>query len=637
MRRRKRVALFANGWARECLQEVGYGISRCAEETDTDLFAFINYSVHVSSEEELKGEFNIFLLPDLEDFDGVLLLSNSFNQQRETDYLHREVQRTGVPAISLEYELEGLPYFGSDNYQGMYELARHIILEHGARRIMFIGGIKGHEDSEIRLRALRDAAGESGIQISEEDILYGSWSETVTPVCLDQWKAKKREMPDAVICANDIMAIAVCEWLKEQGYRVPKDIVVTGYDCIERGQKHSPVITSINREWVGLGYRALQALLGRLEGKEIPAREIIKSHPVYGESCGCRRREETDGGGQNPGRAPSVKKIDGVTSDQHFRHMYTSVRKAAAIEDFHDSLSDFIEKEGFIEGQNFMLCIHPNFFDMEQKEEIFRQPGYSREMDVICSLHDGRREPYQRLSKREAMFRAAERSEKAGSYLFVPVRSDDMNLGFAMLTRDFEVVSDFMLYIWTRHVNQYMEQIFSNVKIEELTRKLRQLSVTDVLTGLYNRMGCEKILYPMMERCQRRGGRGVVMLADVDRMKTINDRYGHAQGDLALQTVAEVLKTGLPEGFLAGRFGGDEFFIVGERDGEVSIEELAKQLSGQLARIVEQRQLEFSLTMSVGGIQLKPGEEFRLNDCIQKADEFMYRVKKEHHRNAEEP
>lgn len=633
MRKRRRVALFANGWNDEYVQEFGHGACKRARELDVDIFAFINYSTHgCMIEEENRGEINVFLLPDLRDFDGVLLLTNSLNQQRELDYLHGEILRTRIPAISTECELEGTVFFGTDNYSGMHDLAVHVFGKHGVRDVLFMGGPKEHREVQARLQAVLDAAGECSVEIPEKNILFADWSAASAQYCLSAWLQENETMPEAIICANDIMAAGLCDWLGDHGYKVPDDVKVTGFDCIRAGQNYEPMITSVNREWYGMGYQALNNLMDQVEGREVQPRISISTRLVCGESCGCELEVKKAEVQAELGRNDRERAIDGLASDQHFRHLYLMLRKNHTIEDLNQGFARFFRNEVWMEGNNFMLCTHPRLLVMGNDEEICKEPGYPAEMDVIVSLKDGKPEGPRRLPTKEAMFLAAERSEEPGLYIYVSIRSDDKNLGFAMLTRNLNILRDNILYIWTRHMNEYMDQILANVKIAELTKKLEELSVTDALTGVYNRMGCERILYPFLEECQNKGGRGVVMLADIDRMKTINDKFGHVQGDLALQTVADVLKTELPKGFLVARYGGDEFFIAGECEGDISVSDVAKHVSKQLAREVERRKIDFPLSISIGGVHLERGEAFRLGESLQKADDFMYRVKEKHHK-----
>lgn len=80
---RRRVALFSNGWSDEYLEAVGSGVVAFAKTADIDVFAFVDFSVRGENDSETPGEFQIFTLPDLKDFDGALLLSNTFNLDRE--------------------------------------------------------------------------------------------------------------------------------------------------------------------------------------------------------------------------------------------------------------------------------------------------------------------------------------------------------------------------------------------------------------------------------------------------------------------------------------------------------------------------------------------------------------------------
>ena len=113
---RKRIAVFVNGWGNDYLQQVVQGVSRRATQENIDIFLFVNYTAIAENQEYNVCELNIFRLPDLKDFDGVILMTNSFNLQEETDYLRQKLAEYPLPAVSLEYELEGIDSIISDNY-----------------------------------------------------------------------------------------------------------------------------------------------------------------------------------------------------------------------------------------------------------------------------------------------------------------------------------------------------------------------------------------------------------------------------------------------------------------------------------------------------------------------------------------
>lgn len=624
---RKRIAVFANGWGTEYLQQVGRGIVKKAKEMDTDVYAFINFSAYSDTSNENKGETDIFYLPKMEDFDGVIILTNSINLQSEIEYLQAEISRAKIPSVSLECPLEDAYFIETDNRSGITELTRHLIKSHSVDNIVYLGGYKGHKENEERLAAVLETALENGVRIPEENILYGDWSLDSSIRCIGQWMDEHGNCPDAVICANDLMAIGTCQWFAEHGYDVPGDVKVTGYDNLRQGMENWPALTSISQEWEQMGYDATQILNQALEGKEVPGHLRVKTKTVYRESCGCKAGY----GNASFSRTYAGAKADGLVTDRHFRHLYMAVRKNHTENDFNRSLSHFYKTEGWMEGRDFMLCVHPDYFSSEQKEETLKCPGYPEQMNVICSLKDGVAEDYRMMSTKETIFMHAENKPEAGVYLFVPIHSEDRAYGYAALSRDFEISADNILYIWTRHMRQYLEQVYSNIQIEALNQRLQKLSVTDMLTGTYNRTGCEQIIYPKMEMFQESGKQGLILLADLDRLKIINDTYGHDFGDKALQIVSQALLESLPEDYMVARFGGDEFLVAGVFDGETSPSDMSLKIYKRLEELVEQEKLPFDVTVSIGGTIMKVGQSFHIKECVQKADKNLYEVKERHH------
>ena len=626
---KKRFAVFANGWGTEYLRKVVTGAYEVARNANADIFTFVDFSTFSEHPSSINNsEYNIFRLPDLQDFDGAIVLANSFNMQEEISFVHRIITESKIPAVSLEYELEGITTVQTDNYAGMYELTKHVVQEHGARHIVYVGGPREHSENNERLRAVQDVASENGFTIREEDILYGDWAKEMCRKLVVEWIGRHHDLPDAFICANDVMAAGLCDHLIKQGYKVPDDVIVTGYDCIKLGRDHVPPIASVSHEWGSMGARAVQILLDKMDGKDCENVVTLKTKFVPGGSCGCdyssvKTAEIND---------YLISDIDGLACDSHFRHIYLETKKVENADDLHVSCNKVFRDGAWLLGDDFMLCLDQEFFNIEENDENLRIQGYSDNMDIICAISNDVPRPHQILDRKEAMFRVSNEDPKSHIFIFVPVYNEDRSYGFAMLSRDMNIVENNYLYIWTRHMNQCMEQIRRNITIADLTRRLTKLSVTDVLTGLYNRAGYEKIACPMLEKWHNAGGTGAIMIADIDRMKTINDQFGHASGDLALRTAAAVLKEHLPQDWVICRFGGDEFFAGGTLKGEMDLDVMRNAVSQGLSLEVEKRQISFGLSLSIGYAKLDPGGELDFENALRQADQSMYAIKKEHHR-----
>lgn len=617
---RKRIAVFAGGWGGEYLKEVLSGITEYAFQEDTDVFTFVNFSVQVDDPTVNQAELDFFKLPDISDFDGVILLANSFNSQDELQYLHDAVLASNIPAISVEYEQEGIPCITTDNYSGMYDLTSHIIKEHTAQSIVFIGGPENHAECQIRLNALLDAAKDNSIEIPKENIIYADWGKVLIPPIADEWiNAHNGELPDAFVCANDIMALALCDHLRNLRKSVPEDVIVTGYDYISPARTYTPTLTSVSHEWRPMGKRAFINLKKLMDNESIDKKITLDTRFMVGGSCGCKTNGKTL---DRHSFSMSTSKMDPILVDSHFRHFYSAVKNSDTPQKIRDNFSYLFEREYTMEGKDFALYLNPDSFGFDA----------TKEYTCVCNLENGKPLPLSEVSLKEALFNKANRSAFPGIYIFISLCTGPENYGFAMHNGIVNVSNDNQFYIWSRHMIQSLEQFQSNITIANLYKKMQILSVTDPLTGVYNRAGCESISYPMLIENAHNGKDGVIMLVDVDKMKIINDKYGHACGDQALKIIASTLTDSLPSDFIVSRFGGDEFFVAGVLPATYeSFDTVIENMEENLAKKVSESDISFNLSMSVGYAKVTPSSTADIEKAIVIADNDMYERKKKHH------
>jgi diguanylate cyclase (GGDEF)-like protein/PAS domain S-box-containing protein len=170
-----------------------------------------------------------------------------------------------------------------------------------------------------------------------------------------------------------------------------------------------------------------------------------------------------------------------------------------------------------------------------------------------------------------------------------------------------------------------MQDLTSRKSEEE---RLRTLSLEDELTGLYNRRAFLAMANEQL-KLVRRQERGLLLLfADIDRMKWINDTFGHMEGDRAIRTVASVLKQTFRESDLVARMGGDEFAILAADVPENDLPVLVQRLTGKIEELNATCSAHsYPLSISVGSALLDPGESTSVEQLIERADSHMYRIK----------
>lgn len=626
---RKKIAVCGNGWNNEFLKIVLTGIRKCAMEYNVDIYMFMNYSYSEGVEYKDIGEANIFRLLDYAKVDGVILLANSFHLPEEFEYLTDKIKSEKIPAISLEYQLPGIDFMGSDNYSGMFDLCNHIFNVHEVSRIAYVSGPDDNEENIIRKKALEDAMELRGLSLTPDNIICGDWNYVETIKRLPIWLDNQKEFPKAFICANDVMAMATCAVLKDRNIRVPEDCIVTGFDHLGTARRHNPKITTVDRNWQEMGYQGMKHLLDKIEGKDMPGSVLIKSMGIPAKSCGCNYMEEKKDALHMDDNGLYDHLINVVYWGGHLCDISESMVKVTRDEELHEWFNEFLVNEHQHEGDELYICLMDDFFSSIKEEKPLRRRGFTENMDVVCGIKDGKNFPrIQKMDTTKLIPGYESQDEEPRFFLFLPIYDAECSYGYIVFGNAIPMMYDYTLYNWLRNVKLSLSNVRQNMKLVELNKRLSKLSYTDGLTGVYNRMGCEGIAYPFLEKCHEEGKQACMMFADINKMKVINDKYGHLQGDIAISTVAKVIQQVLTEDWIVVRYGGDEFLMVGECRDEVEPQKLLDEITLQLEATVKEMQLPYALRAGVGYVMVSPEESLNLSDCLRRADEAMYQMKK---------
>jgi diguanylate cyclase (GGDEF)-like protein/PAS domain S-box-containing protein len=162
-----------------------------------------------------------------------------------------------------------------------------------------------------------------------------------------------------------------------------------------------------------------------------------------------------------------------------------------------------------------------------------------------------------------------------------------------------------------------------------LEGELWELALVDELTGLHNRRSFNLLAEQALKAAVRAKRPAIALFADVDRLKEINDTYGHAEGDRALQLVAGALKRACRESDIVGRLGGDEFAVIlTEAQVMASVEARVRECLAELVKT-----LSYPLTVSLGLVTCEPDEDCQLRELLARADQIMYSEKAAKRRN----
>jgi len=175
---------------------------------------------------------------------------------------------------------------------------------------------------------------------------------------------------------------------------------------------------------------------------------------------------------------------------------------------------------------------------------------------------------------------------------------------------------------------QVLRDISERKKIEE---QIKAISITDELTGLFNRRGFFTLADKEFKLANRYKRKMSLIYLDLDGLKAINDKLGHESGDHALVDSANILRKSFRDSDIMGRMGGDEFAVLITDGSEADIEKIAVAHFQQNLKIHnEQAGRSYALSLSMGFAHYDPGSPCTISELIKQADSSMYEDKKKH-------
>lgn len=166
-----------------------------------------------------------------------------------------------------------------------------------------------------------------------------------------------------------------------------------------------------------------------------------------------------------------------------------------------------------------------------------------------------------------------------------------------------------------------------SIERNRLIQQLKSISITDELTGLYNRRGFLVLARKQLELAARMDKKVWMIYMDVDNMKWINDTLGHHEGDNALRNVADILRRTFRESDIVARIGGDEFAVMALEDSKVGADRMIARISPDIETFSEKGNRPYQLSVSIGAVPCDMRKDCDIGTLLSIADKLMYEQK----------
>lgn len=665
-------------------------------------------------------------------------------------------QYLNIPVVILYTEMPGYPSMIFDNQSSFMKGIRHLIVDHGAKKIGYVSGPKTNIDAMERLQAYKRVLSEQSIPYNENYVIYGNFEESSEKL-IGAFIATHPEL-DAIVFANDEMAKGGYHACAKLGITIGKDLLAIGFDNAPYASTLNPPLTTVEANAAELTYAAITHIDDFLEDCSSDIIRRVPTHYLHRCSCGCENYDYDTLASKlhlkdllHEAKRPEVIRhimtylFGTYTNTDRITHLQDDLsvffRLICDLTQSDDILSDRMDAKTLftqIINQSIFTYTSVEFFvnllfslqfTMEREiadpdcrvafvdvfSSMYQQLSVSNfrtyqkqysgltqithlvdEISANLSPSELMELPYESILKNlgaigirssflytyknpinhprdsvftkpdsmllraytignksyavakkdqlvsiDSLFRNQKLAqEERGTYVLAPLFSQEQLLGLMVCEAEFEhfdlipslaihisaALKTMLLLEQQQEISEHLQENLEQMSKHNLI--LNEISKTDQLTGLYNRWGFLDYVKSIIENPLNHNREVLVLYADMDNLKMINDRYGHDEGDFALREIGKILKEAFRNSDIISRFGGDEFVAFAL----LGIPNYEKIMKHRIEEITERHnqavQKPYRIEMSIGICEVTCSRDLKIEKVLEQADKKLYIEKK---------
>lgn len=602
-------------------QQLVHTLSKTASKHGYNLLTFSAFTIYGSDTKNAAGEYNILHLIPYEQLDALIVCHDTFNSNEAVEELWKLVtERCQAPIISIRKKVNGCYNILVEDTDAIPAFVRHFHDVHHFDRIAFMSGPYNHPDAISRLEKYKEAMAELGLDCPEEYIFEGNfWKDCALDASKHFMSLKKR--PQAIVCANDYMALSLCKELTLQGYSVPQDIAISGFDDVRDARANVPPLTTCYVSVSDMAKKAMETIDTLLNGKEAPACTFVPTKIIIRNSCGCESSTMKDLSLSRMYEVEFMEQL--INQNAHNTFVSISLENMTSAED----IGDYLRLED-VPGiaRDFYLClgIHGNGAYPQVKKKA---PGFAKRSHSIYSLRDLNPIATSSFETKKLLPPEAIREEPMAVFFF-PIHYLEYNFGYVAATSNGEEAQDTLFHSWLSLIGNTLENSRIRAKNQALLEKLNMLYHEDFLTKLYNRRGFEQFSEEEFSEAKKHNIKTMTLSIDMDNLKYINDVYGHSHGDLALQTIADAMRQACSGCEICARIGGDEFAVFGYDYSEDKAKQYTENFLQYLKDFNADSSLPYCVNASFGYTISDPSLSISREQYMKASDDLLYQNKR---------
>lgn len=656
----KNIAVFAHNLSVEYAITVIKGIADFYKDKD----------VHILITQTFQKDYKLGMfdyqfwattkLLNSDNIDGFIIISGSYTTSCTTEEqleFFKSYSKKPTLSISINPKLEGVYYTVSNCDQAYDDIINHLKNEHGCKRIGFISALQTQSEEAIqRYESYKKALKKHDLEFDESIVYDGRFTQgSILSLFPEVLKTKEDIHFDALISSNDMMCAGALEYLISIGVKVPEEVKLIGFDNTSHASMCEPTLSTIDQQISKQGYHGAEVMWNILQGKNINYKNKTELKPIYRQSCGCIPIDNKDlSYKDNSGEIFHPSKTNQQLLNQYLSllsdmnavpSLVDLLRADRTLQELSYNLKFILELAGL---SSIAVCFYDEPFCVKRNED-FILPDNSR----LYIFRDSEKEQMDfydegiDFDSRKNIIPELLWQNNPGQYIFYPIFSADKQYGYTickMKNSNYASVNVYLriiihslaqAFIYTKALKEKETLSIENQRLLNNNSDLNLKSKMDELTKIFNRRGLLQYGQQLINFSLEMETKGLVIFADMDGLKTINDTFGHKIGDVSIETEAKVLKESFRKSDIVGRLSGDEFAVIAPGLTFEIFEKCRKKVVETNKKYSQKAGLQFELSISLGAVEFS-NENSNLAELLQQADKKLYEEKKIKHSRKEQ-
>ncbi len=526
---------------------------KAAQKSDTKVMVFNSVLDFYKDKDYDSGAKAIYSLINYDIVDAIVIFSRHFYSKEIFDGIVSGAHERNIPVIVVDEVVEGCYSIIKDYTAAYKQVIDHVITEHGVTDSFYISGIKDDPQSEERIDCYREVLESHGLPFSREQVDYGEFWDIPTQVVMNKLLSDGKKPPRAIFCANDSMAITVCEYLRKAGYTVPEDVIVTGFDGMPDARYYNPRLTTCLEDVDQLVDLCVELVDGALNGTHSVGVYKETYTPLIACSCGCNVADTSV--------TKDALELYNVmqNSNSHEMYMYTWIDRMIDCKDI-DSLreythhcilacscmcvkSDVIISSDYLNGR----------LSVDKSDTMYAIPSHKYD-DGIVML-----QPFPYTDMAPDLSRWADEDK---IYVFTSVYAGNEPCGYYAVKTDELDVTCHQINRLCKILNISFNSTLKTVRQNALRRKIENAALINQYTGLPNLKGLSRWFEDFSSVPENHERPLSVSIYGLPNYRFIYENHGIRDVEEALQHIAGMLLRANPKNCMVAHISQDEFIVV---------------------------------------------------------------------------